>query len=205
MNPENGPQCLLSPPPFSAWGPGHDFSKTRQTLPCPSLLGGSLVGGCRGRRQRPWISARAGGRARSEGPSCHAPGIVQFSPRRVPGRRGARSERVCGVCGLSDEELCVPGRCESGCSGCGDCGCLRGVSPEPGAPSPTLHFAPSPPKFGARARTGKVGGAGLGGLPGAPEAVPRLQFPTYPSRRASSGGGGSDSPRLGSGARSIRS
>lgn len=72
-------------------------------------------------------------------------------------------------------------------------------------PLPRSVSPPLPPKFGGPPGRGRSGGARLGGLPRASEAVPGRGRPTYPGRRASSGGGGSDRPRLGSGACSIRS
>lgn len=79
------------------------------------------------------------------------------------------------------------------------CGCLRGTYPEPRTPSPTFAFFPSSSKVW-RARPIRDGG-GVHHWATSPE--PR-RSPYLPRHGASSSGGGSDSPRLGSGAGSIR-
>lgn len=140
------------------------FQRRGSPHPLLSLLTGGLQG-----QLRPWIYLRAGGHAWSKDPSPRAPGIVDVGLRRVsgpcgaPGPCGACSERVSGVSGLSDEELRVPGSCESGCSGSGGCGYLHAIFHEPGTPSPFLRFSLLPAKFGARAQTGKVGEAASAG------------------------------------------
>ena len=54
------------------------------------------------------------------------------------------------------------------------------LSPRRELPLPPSVSPPLPPKFGARARSGMVGCAPLGHLPG-PEAVPGCRCPTYPA------------------------
>lgn len=140
------------------------------------------------------------------GLKIQTPAPPEFRPAACAGSawRVLPARAPC-VCGLNDE-LRVPGSCESECGlGLGVAGACVEFPLSRELPLPRSLLPPLPSKFGGPPRRGRLGGARLGGLARASEAIPGRRRPTYPGRRASSGGGGSDCPRLGSGAGSIRS
>ena len=149
-----------------------------------------------GSRQRQWIYLRAGGHAWCKR-SKHSQNCTVGLKRSV--------WRACVACGSMGDELCVSGSCESGCSGSGGMGACVELAPSRELPLPPSVSSPLLPKFGARAPDqGWSGCAPLGHLPLPPAAAPGMRSPYLPRHGASSSGGGSDSPRLGSGAGSIR-